>query len=941
MKKIITLILALSMLASGFAHARVFQSVNNLNVRVGDLGTPINMDAVESVYPISGEAWEKLSQNGFVVLKATEDYISDCYWQLFGRHEVSVFITSDALLHIFHVVHDNMLKTIEKEHLTNFVKDLVVSLQEKSIVRYEEIDSNLSHVKEAARRNIIFFSVALKLLEVDCSVPGVVKEEVEEYVEKILNHTVTEFYPGDDYTQYEPRGHYEGDVLLERYFRCMKWISRRIFRIEDSAYPEDSHIEIIQAVMISQMLEESPDDYSLWDKIYRVTRLLVGTADSIIPGMVFDAVENVFGADFDITMLEDAQNIEKLREEFSKPEYPKSEIIPVPLEYPGQISEKYIQFMGERYIPDGYAFQQLTFPHVPKRLLPKGLDVMACVLNSQRAEQLLSEDKEAYLFFDSQLAMLQEEFQNYTQEDWTKTVYNNWLYVLKPLLSDFGESYPLFMQNTAWQDEKLNTTLSSWTQLRHDYILYAKPTYIPAPVSMGYGYVEPIPEFYHLLAALCRKIDSELTAEKVLPQNYKNAMTSLARKLDTFEKYATKIVNNEPLTKEEWGGGEQDDIHGFGLWLLGFFSEYGGIEEEKPTLVADVATDSNTYKVLHEGVGKFNPIIIIYQQPDGTTLAGIGFAMSYYEFTRDNFDRISDSEWEQWVDEGNLPPRPSWTDSFGEWQSCVCPKVGDVSGDGIISAFDAVLILQYVVGLRDSFPADMLTSPDETSPRDYVLSLTELTANAGDRIQTPILIDDAAGLMAGGLSLKYDPTILKAIDVAVYGILSKAYWQGNTDLEGEVRFAFASAKGATGSGRMLVVEFDVLPDAEGKTSHLILDNVNLSGSLTITKINGSVTVLPTKTALLPNYPNPFNPETWIPYKLTQPAHVVIRIYNQKGQVVHTLSLGTKKAGVYLTKGKAAYWDGRNQKGEKVASGVYFYTLRARDFSATRRMLIVK
>ncbi|MFQ6044686.1 MAG: FlgD immunoglobulin-like domain containing protein, partial [Candidatus Poribacteria bacterium] len=99
--------------------------------------------------------------------------------------------------------------------------------------------------------------------------------------------------------------------------------------------------------------------------------------------------------------------------------------------------------------------------------------------------------------------------------------------------------------------------------------------------------------------------------------------------------------------------------------------------------------------------------------------------------------------------------------------------------------------------------------------------------------------------------------------------------------------------------------------------------------------------IPKQSALLANYPNPFNPETWIPYKLSEESTVVIRIYNVSGQLVRTLSLGKKAADVYARKSKAAYWDGRNDAGERVASGIYFYTLKADDFQATRRMLIVK
>ena len=98
---------------------------------------------------------------------------------------------------------------------------------------------------------------------------------------------------------------------------------------------------------------------------------------------------------------------------------------------------------------------------------------------------------------------------------------------------------------------------------------------------------------------------------------------------------------------------------------------------------------------------------------------------------------------------------------------------------------------------------------------------------------------------------------------------------------------------------------------------------------------------PDTTALLANYPNPFNPETWIPYQLAKAADVTISIYAADGHVVRMLALGHQEAGMYKNRTQAAYWDGKNQLGESVASGLYFYTLTAGDFSATRRMLILK
>ena len=100
-------------------------------------------------------------------------------------------------------------------------------------------------------------------------------------------------------------------------------------------------------------------------------------------------------------------------------------------------------------------------------------------------------------------------------------------------------------------------------------------------------------------------------------------------------------------------------------------------------------------------------------------------------------------------------------------------------------------------------------------------------------------------------------------------------------------------------------------------------------------------MIPQETALLPNYPNPFNPETWIPYQLAAPSEVTLTIYDMNGGTVRRLEVGHQSAGMYQSRGRAAYWDGRNGSGESVASGLYFYTLRAGEFTATRKMLVQK
>jgi hypothetical protein len=376
--------------------------------------------------------------------------------------------------------------------------------------------------------------------------------------------------------------------------------------------------------------------------------------------MVCQALDTVFGPSFTLERLEEPVNRALLRTELQRDIYPTSEIIPVPLEFPGQIPPKYVQFLGERYLPDGEAMQETCFPHVPFRLLPSGLDVMATVLASDRAEEWLAGEMAKYPELAGQIAALRAQFDAYTVADWTKSTYNGWLYSLRPLLGPMPAGAPAFMQGPAWRDKELNTALGSWTQLRHDFILYGKQTYIPSPWSEGPGLVEPVPDPFDRLADLCDQVHGALDGYQMLPDAHGRSLRDLAAKLRTWRDYAQTVAEGGWLRDEEQG-----EIHRVGLWLLGFFDEgmSGGVKEKSPSLVADVASDSNTARVLHEGTGHFNPLIVVYTPPGGEPIAGIGYVFSHYEFIESHWNRLNDAEWALRLEE-NPPPRPPWTVSF-------------------------------------------------------------------------------------------------------------------------------------------------------------------------------------------------------------------------------------------------------------------------------------
>ena len=208
----------------------------------------------------------------------------------------------------------------------------------------------------------------------------------------------------------------------------------------------------------------------------------------------------------------------------------------------------------------------------------------------------------------------------------------------------------------------------------------------------------------------------------------------------------------------------------------------------------------------------------------------------------------------------------------------VAPIFGDVNRDGSVNILDLVLVASKFGQRVSGDPADV--------NEDGVVNIVDLVKVAG------ALGSEAAAPSAWDLDLKAVPT-----RADVQNWLSEARQLNLTDV--------ASQRG-------------------------ILFLENLLAALT-----------PKETVLLANYPNPFNPETWIPYQLAVPADVNISIYAADGTLVRTLMLGHQPIGIYQDKNRAAYWDGKNALGESVASGVYFYTLTAGEYTATRKMLIRK
>jgi hypothetical protein len=686
-----------------------------------DLTQIANSDQIQNEFNLNSSQEALIEANGFVVIPWRGDDIVEPYKTLKNR-DVPIFVTTDTLLHLYHIQFNEILTRIEEEEFYSQLIDMSLAMLERAESDYQT--STEPMLKEAARRNVAYFAVALSLLQtpsqkIDFAVPSYVKNEVSEEIKNIEAHQG--FSPSaifnstdspnpyqEDYSQYVPRGHYTRSDILKSYFKAMMWYGRMAFLLKGGPdaliAEEDAEVATIQASLISAELPGvKVNDYTakdIWGRIYAVTAFFVGTADDLTPYEYLTALEKVFGQDFDPSQLAAEASMLELKAELAQMRNPEIYggsgvcIIypPVTKErlYECLAKTKGLRFMGQRFVPDSYMFQNLVSPAVglyvgtgnpftmkmtplgPARCLPRGLDIMA-VLGSDRAYEILKREGDTEYqgkdtSYDQQLKQLKDEFSAFTEEDWNRNLYWSWLYALKPLLDEFGKGYPAFMQTEAWQDKELNTSLASWAELRHDTILYAKQSYTPRltaapapppPPKPLVGYIEPVPEFYARMLDLTKMTREGLSQLGALSQQEDNRLANLESVLDRSLSIAINELEGKELSQDDY-----DFIRDFGNSLENIIV---GVEAEgkETTIVADVHTDTNTpEEVLEEGVGYVDLMLVAYKVPDGRIIIGAGPTLSYYEFKQPINNRLTNEAWKQMLESGQTPPRPLWTGSF-------------------------------------------------------------------------------------------------------------------------------------------------------------------------------------------------------------------------------------------------------------------------------------
>lgn len=652
---------------------------------------------------LSAEQRARLARDGVVGSPGAQEKEFFTLYEKARYANVPIFITSDSLLHVYHLMFDKTLRTAETEYFYPLLKTLNRALITQVDAQYQQLRGG--PWEDAALRTVAFVAVAGKAADPGFPVPAYAAELAE--AELALIQAADGIWPsplfpglqfGEDYTQYIPRGHYTLSEDLSAYFKSMMWYGRMTFRLQtqDPAIGEAetrSALLLVRALRNTQV--ESRPALDVWADLYDPTAFLVGRSDDLTALDYIPVIDAVYGENPSLTTLADDA---KLREFIAAADaLPSPRILGLVIAVTDDETQvtKGLRFMGQRFVPDSYIFRQLIYRNVgtlsDRRGLPKGLDILAA-MGSERAYELLDAmDETHYANYVSQMEKMRAWTGSLTVEDWTETVYNAWLYTFYPLLEKPAPQTPSFMQSTAWQDKQLHTSLGSWAELRHDTILYAKQIYaelggdwMPTPPDPlpARGYVEPVPEFYARLAALAAMTRDGLASRSLLGAQDADSLSRIEELALALKQMAEKELAGIPLTAEEherirYYGGELEHLVMASADQPENASGAMPYMEEEPqvAVIADVATDPDPQGigipqpvVLEVAVGRVNDLHVVVPliEDDGSIRLEVakGGIFSYYEFPWPAEDRLTDEKWRALLDDNAAPERPEWISSF-------------------------------------------------------------------------------------------------------------------------------------------------------------------------------------------------------------------------------------------------------------------------------------
>lgn len=639
------------------------------------------LDLIQSsALALTSEELDRLAEGGLVI-STEHEFPSFAYgYRTIYLEDLPVYISADSVLEAVHRTFDRLLSQVEQQVLIDELDAFLSGMASRLPGRFTdgelEADADL------------YLTVARSLLQGTRLAPSASAnpDDVSKFFQLATSasgHQQVKLFGAvrdEDFSQFEPRGHYADSEELQRYFRAMMWLGRvdlRIVETESDGSQVFRRPQFDVAVALRELI--GAPELALWDHIDGVIGAFVGEHDS----MTVRDLDGLLAA-LGVASLAEAEALsdEAIVEEIASGGWGAQRIasriiVNGGVEKTLPLDRSFLLF-GQRYTVDSHTFVNVTFDRVASRMMPNPLDAAFAALGNDSALALLSPELDATDYAQG-LAKTRTLVDAHDAEYWEGSLYTRWLAALRSLSPD-GAPLAGVSPTDAWQRRVLSTQLASWAQLRHDTILYAKQSYTAGGVcEFPDAYVDPYPEFYARLGDFAQAMsvvaDGLPAGAAPLSDSIRSWAEVFGQVMAKLSQMADNQVTGTPHSEElmafindavKWdeesvcGGPSYTNLGGWYLDL--YLDEYAGITFD-PT-VADVHTQptdaagNDVGRVLHVGTGRPRLMVMTAETCQGPR-AYAGLAYAYGEHITDGWQRLNDQEWLEVVVTSPFPD-PEW-----------------------------------------------------------------------------------------------------------------------------------------------------------------------------------------------------------------------------------------------------------------------------------------
>jgi hypothetical protein len=649
---------------------------------VGTIGADFTaasyFDSINATYHLTLDERSLLRDHGFVITERLKrNSFGEAYLEIYKR-DLPVFVSTDAILHALHMSWDEVLMDVERMVLMKKLDTLLAKIHDQlpaMATRYGSATAMTPMVNDldvylTVPRILMGKATGPKFAGNQAAVQellALVRAERPSFYKLFSDHERE-----IDFSQFTIRGHYTRSPELGSYFQTMIWLGRTeiclIAPKSDGA--TQSRIDIQRQTIDAVLLQEAAEmagAFPLFEEIDGILRGFVGESDNVTLSNIRSLVQSTHLGSAD--QLLDSTQFAGFQDTLKQQAYAfqriNSQILMSDPMSPDQIvPASAFLLLGQRFVIDSYTTGNVVYDKIVynntkvRRMLPSTLDVLFA-LGNDAAAQLLEPELNRYNY-SSNLAAVRYLVDSYEPGFWKGTVYNRWLNSIRSLNPPSDrKGLPAFMQTAAWWQEKMNSQLASWAQLRHDFILYAKQSYTAGVVcSFPESYVEPIPQFYEAVKAFADSASAMFQRASLQNSSMVWYFNSMSGIVDTLRSIAEKELAGTPPTEAEEFFLKTmlyEDPAVCGATFRGWYPRlfYRGETSlfQKDLVVADVhtaptdAAGSPVGWILHAGTGLLNLGVVMTGLPNGRLTAFIGPVMSYYEHVSTNFKRLTDEEW--------------------------------------------------------------------------------------------------------------------------------------------------------------------------------------------------------------------------------------------------------------------------------------------------------